>query len=151
MRARDGVLSLSIVLAVGVAFETNSQAGGKGEIIENLILFGLGRGAVTTGREIMQEDGNRTPSSVPQLPPPGSTATFPDPCSANNKPSSGCGNTDDLLNALKATKSKGGEEQKTDPLNAICDPSTKTYDSLKCLQEKQLRDQLNALGPKSEN
>lgn len=151
MRALDGVLGLGIVLTIVMATATNSQAGGKGEVIENIILFGLGRGVVTTGREMMQEDGNRTPNSVPQLSPPGSTAPFPDPCLANNKISSGCGNTDDLLNALKATKDKIGEERKTDPLADICDRSIETYDGLKCLQEKHLSDQLNAVGTESEN
>lgn len=146
MRPSDSARSLAVALVLNLTLAVAAQAGGKGEIIENLILQGLMRGAVTGTKELMQKDGSSAPSQLPQFPHQNSTTPFPEPCSSNSIKTPECGSTDDLLNALKTAGSKKEEEQKkADPLIEICDPSSSNNDALKCLQERQLKEQLEAV------
>jgi len=151
MWLRGRLLALCVALILSLTVTPHSDAGGKGEIIEDIILFGLGRGAVATGRELMQEDGDQTPKSIPQFTSPSLTIPFPGSCSSSSKSTSDCGNAEDLINALRADKSKDVQEQKPDPMIAICDSNSENYDGLKCIQEQQLREQLEAAGIKLEN
>jgi hypothetical protein len=151
MLHRSHLLALCVTLALSITITPHSEAGGKGEIIESIILYGLGRGAVATSKELMQEEGDQTPKRIPEFKAPSLTTPFPDSCSSSSKSTSECGNAADLLKALKADKSKEAQEPKTDRLLAICEPTSQTYDGLRCMQEKQLREQLEATSIKTPN
>jgi hypothetical protein len=136
------LLGLSLVIALSTNLPTNSQAGGKGEAIEKLILYGLGRGAANTGRELLPEDESETKKTFPELLPRNNTKEFqffPSPCSPDGKHMSGCGTSDDLFNALETKNSKNGQESTINSLATICDATSKSYDFRKCLQELEIK------------
>jgi hypothetical protein len=145
MRSLDVLVTLFIALSLTAPGAELAVAGGKGEIIEDLLLFGLKMGATKGAREYMQGDTNTASGGASQLPKLDTTRRYPDPCSFDTPASNDCGSPNDLLDALKAVVDKPKQEKGSNPIVAVCDQSEKTYDGLKCLQERQLREQSEAV------